>query len=648
MKSVKKYGVSIWNSVPALLEMALEYLGEDNSSNLASLRLIMLSGDWIPLPLVQKVKKFCPQAKLVGLGGATEASIWSNYFEIEKLDQNWTSIPYGYPLSNQYFRILDKKLRDVPAWVIGDLYIGGAGLAKSYLNDNKKTDESFIFHPKTGDRLYRTGDIGRYINHDTIEFCGREDSQIKIRGFRVELGEIENTICEIEGIDGAVVTVNGESDNEKTLQAFLKCRSQNACDEAIIRANLVRKLPNYMIPAGITFVDSIPLSANGKVDRKALKTRNTNNKNDAKAVYVKPETHGQNVLSSIWKELLHIKVIGIDDDFFGAGGNSLLAVMLFSRIRETFGNKLPLSSLFSNNTIRSQAKLLEQQNSSEQHSNLETLREGKGETILILFHPVGGDILCYRELVTYLPDDFTIVGVRSLESADPQSSKSSLEEITASYVRQINQRYPGTELSLAGWSMGGVIAYEAAQQLMKNGSPVSAVIMIDSWTGCKDREKVLTKAEMARSFFVDICMNQNAKQLLESTTYGKDFEYFVKLHQIMLDHNYIDSSVECEQLYKLYGIYRENMKTLERYTPSPLDCNIVIFTANRVASEEFTNLQRFNEKIYKYLQNTSSTNSLDGDHFSIMQGENIRSIAKTIRENIISGNRILFTKPKLY
>ena len=213
--------VTVWNSVPALMQMLVEYASGRTEVLPQSLRLVLLSGDWIPLGLPDQIKALVEGVQVISLGGATEASIWSNLYPIEEVDPEWKSIPYGRPMVNQRFYVLNEFMEDCPDWVPGQLYIGGAGLAKGYWRDEEKTKDSFIVHPRTGEWLYRTGDLGRYLPDGNIEFFGREDFQIKIRGYRIELGEIEATLKQHPGVHDSVVKALGDPRGDKRLVAYV-------------------------------------------------------------------------------------------------------------------------------------------------------------------------------------------------------------------------------------------------------------------------------------------------------------------------------------------------------------------------------------------------------------------------------------------
>ena len=228
-----RHRVTLWNTVPALMQMLVDYFGPDDQATRSrafvpsSLRLVMMSGDWIPVTLPDRIKSLWDDIEVYSLGGATEASIWSIYYPIDKVEPTWVSIPYGKPLTNQSFHVLDHHLTPCPTWVPGDLYIGGIGLALGYWKDEAKSNERFIIHPESGERLYKTGDLGRYLPDGNIEFLGREDFQVKIRGHRIELGEIESTLLQHSGIKEAVVDAVGDPKGSRQLVAYVVADGQN-------------------------------------------------------------------------------------------------------------------------------------------------------------------------------------------------------------------------------------------------------------------------------------------------------------------------------------------------------------------------------------------------------------------------------------
>lgn len=267
---VARHRVTIWNTVPALMDLLTDYAEQQAEPVLESLRVVMMSGDWIPVKLPGRIRALGQDMQVISLGGATEASIWSILYPIEQVPREWISIPYGKPMLNQTFHVLNSELAPCPDWVPGELFIGGIGLAKGYWRDPQKTAASFFVHPRTGERLYRTGDLGRYLPDGNIEFMGREDFQVKIQGFRVELGDIEAALEAHTSIRNAVVIAQGPDRGSKRLIAYIVAEHEPAPTPDEMRAWLSGKLPEYMVPGAFVQLEKLPLTANGKVDRREL------------------------------------------------------------------------------------------------------------------------------------------------------------------------------------------------------------------------------------------------------------------------------------------------------------------------------------------------------------------------------------------
>ena len=358
LKLMEQEQVTVWNSVPALMQMLVEYASGRNEVVPQSPRLVLLSGDWIPLDLPDKIKTLVKDVQVISLGGSTEASIWSNLYPIEEVDPDWKSIPYGRPMVNQRFYVLNEFMEDCPDWVTGQLYIGGIGLAKGYWHDEEKTRTSFITHPRTGERLYRTGDLGRHLPDGNIEFLGREDFQVKISGHRIELGEIEITLKQHPGVRDAVVTAAGEPQGNKRLVGYVVPEKEQAPAINDLRSFLREKLPEYMVPSAFVMLDAFPLTPGGKVDRKEL-AQLSEVKHKQERTFVTPGTLTETTMAEIWAQVLNIDRVSVHDNFFQVGGNSLLATKLVFKIREAFKIELPLPRLFESPTVAELSQVID-------------------------------------------------------------------------------------------------------------------------------------------------------------------------------------------------------------------------------------------------------------------------------------------------
>ncbi|MGW2722339.1 amino acid adenylation domain-containing protein [Streptomyces sp. NPDC001492] len=342
----ERAGVTVWNSVPALMELLVEHMTVGGAHSDA-LRLVMLSGDWFPVTLPERIRRVLGTPEIVSLGGATEASIWSILHPVGEVPAHWPSIPYGRPMRNQTFHVLDEALRPRPTGVPGQLHIGGAGLAEGYLRDEAKTAASFVRHPVTGERLYRTGDLGRFLPSGEIEFLGREDFQVKLQGYRIELGEIETALLQHPGVRGAVAVVHGRPQGAKRLIAFV-VPQEGGRVPSDVREFLAAKLPGYMVPETVLGISGLPLTANGKVDRKALVVPD---ELDEPTVYEAPATEVEKVVAAVWKSMLKVERVGRRDHFFELGGDSLTAMRTVVRLRKALDVDIPIRVIFDNPTL---------------------------------------------------------------------------------------------------------------------------------------------------------------------------------------------------------------------------------------------------------------------------------------------------------
>ena len=335
---IEIYGITIWNSAPALLDMFL-IMGENN--HFGKLRLALVSGDWIPLYLPEKwYKVTSANSQFVALGGATEGGIWSNYYCVSKVDRLWNSIPYGQALPKQKYRITDENFVECGVDIPGELQIGGGSLAKGYINDEELTMKKFITDVK-GERWYRTGDRGRRWADGTIEFLGRMDTQVKIRGHRIELGEIESVLKNISRIKEAVVVAQGDKYHKELVAFYLG----EYIAESEIEDYLKIHLPEYSIPNSINRLENFPLNANGKVDRRRLAEYQKTDSVEIMSDKV------LNIVLMIWEELLKNKVADLDENLFKIGADSLLAARFVAAINARCGIEVRMKEVFMNPSI---------------------------------------------------------------------------------------------------------------------------------------------------------------------------------------------------------------------------------------------------------------------------------------------------------
>jgi amino acid adenylation domain-containing protein len=336
-------------SIPSLYALLLR---QAEPRQLVGLRTVILAGEPCPSELVACHGELLPRVSLFNEYGPTEGTVWSTVYDC-RFQGLVTSVPIGRPIANTQIYILDDHQRPVPAGIAGELHIGGDGVARGYLDYSELTAEKFIpdpFSEKPGVRLYKTGDLGRYLPDGNIEFLGRIDNQVKIRGFRIELGEIESVLRQHPMVGEVVVLAREDNPGEKRLAAYVVAAPDSTPSANELRSVLQEKLPDYMVPSVFMFLDSLPLTPNGKVDRKALPAPDQSRPELAET-YTAPRTRVEQLLAQIWSDVLKLDKVGIHDNFFELGGHSLLATQVMSRIRDAFQMDIPLRTLFDKPTV---------------------------------------------------------------------------------------------------------------------------------------------------------------------------------------------------------------------------------------------------------------------------------------------------------
>ena len=356
VKILMEEPITFWDSAPAALQQLVPWLPADPQPS-AALRLAFNSGDWIPVTLPDRLRHTFPNAEFVSLGGATEATIWSNFFPVGEVAPHWVSIPYGRPIENARYHVLDAGLNPCPVGLPGDLYIAGGCLSDGYASAPDLTAQKYIPNPFGEGRLYRTGDRARYLPDGNLEFLGRVDTQVKVRGFRIELGEIESVLMAHPEVREAVVLARENTPGDQRLVAYF-IPDGEAPAPLELRRFVQAKLPEYMVPWVFVPLEAWPLAATGKLDRKALPPPEQALKAMADAP-VLPRNALERTIAEIWKKALGLTEVGVHDNFFDLGGHSLLMAQVHDRLKETLGRDLSMVDLFRFPQVAALAKYLE-------------------------------------------------------------------------------------------------------------------------------------------------------------------------------------------------------------------------------------------------------------------------------------------------
>lgn len=474
------YNVTFWDSVPTTLDYLVRNLEQERKGyRCNSLKTVFMSGDWIPVSLPGRLKKFFPQTQVVSLGGATEATVWSNFFIVDEVDSKWKSIPYGRPIDNNFFYILDEDLKPVANGEVGDLYIGGVGVARGYANDPGKTEAAFMtdpFNQDMGGRMYRTGDLGRMMPDHNMEFLGRKDNQVKINGFRVELGEIESVLNSSEEVYNAIVLARDSASGGKRLAAYVVPKGK--FDKESLESFLKTKLPEYMVPSIWMQLESMPLNSNGKIDRNALPA--PNDISGEKRNYLAPESETERILAAIWKDCMAITEFGVDDNFFALGGHSLMAVQILSKIEKQIGKKMPLALFFKYPNIKSLAAFIDHENQEIVFKSLVAIKPSGSKPPLYIIHGEGLNVLNFSGLAEHMDEERPIFGLQARALNGKDAIEDSIQEIAAFYLSEILLHNPDGPYLIAGYSFGGYVAVEIEKQMQALGKKIQMLIMLDT------------------------------------------------------------------------------------------------------------------------------------------------------------------------
>jgi amino acid adenylation domain-containing protein len=455
---------------------------------------LLFGGEVCDATAVGRVIDAAPPGRLIHVYGPTEATTFATWFEVprrsettpapdtvEPTPRTRSGVPIGRPIANTRCYVLDSALQPVPVGVTGELYLGGPGLARGYLNRPELTAERFVANPfGQGERLYRTGDLVCYLPDGNLDYVARLDEQIKIRGFRIEPQEVEAVLCREPGVSRCSVVSREDLPGGKRLVAYVVQKDGASQPSARkLRARLGLHLPAYMLPSAFVFVDTLPLTANGKLDRGALPPPSMYHE---EASFVGPEAADEieRQVRQIWESLLDVRPIGLDADFFELGGHSLLAIRLLSAIEKQFGRTMDLSMMFKAPTIQEQATLLRSGDSESLPTCTVAVQALGDRPPLFFVSGFGGAILPYKALSKALGNRQPLYVLDSNAIVASGEARLTLEEIAARMIIDLRKIKPSGPYNLAGYSLGGYIVYEIAQQLNRAGQPVGLLALLDS------------------------------------------------------------------------------------------------------------------------------------------------------------------------
>ena len=485
-----QYGVTTTHFVPSMLAAFVASLDSDNVSSCRTLKRVFCSGEALPTELCREWERLTG-APLHNLYGPTEAAVDVSWYpasgpELAAVTGN--SVPIGWPVWNTGLRILDAAMRPVPPGVAGDLYLTGIQLAQGYMGRPDLTASRFIADPfAPGERMYRTGDVARWLDNGAVEYLGRSDDQLKIRGQRIELGEIDRVMAALPDVAQAVChacvfnQAAATGGDARQLVGYLVSESGQPLDVAALKARLSEQLPPHMVPVVLIQLESFPLSANGKLDRKALPLPSLSSERSGRP----PQSATEMAVAAAFSQLLGCEVNDIEADFFALGGHSLLAMRLAAQLSRELARQVTPGQVMVASTVGKLSALLASDLSDEQAQRLGfdallPLRESDGPT-LFCFHPASGFAWQFSVLARYLSPRWSITGIQSPRPTGPMASAANLDEVCEHHLRTLLAQQPYGPYYLFGYSLGGTLAQGIAARLRQRGEEVAFLGLLDTW-----------------------------------------------------------------------------------------------------------------------------------------------------------------------
>jgi amino acid adenylation domain-containing protein len=582
-KIIKEEGVNILWLTCALFNLMIDTMPE----SLLGVKQLITGGETLSVAHIRRGLALLPETQIINGYGPSECTVFTCCYPISKqLDENLASIPIGKPIGDRKVYLLDRNLQPVPVGVSGEIHVGGASVARGYLNQLALTREKFISNPfLAGDTLYKTGDLARYLPDGNIEYIGRIDNQVKIRGFRIELGEIEAVIGQNEDVQSACVIVREDNPGDKRLIAYIVPKPGVTITSGDFRQFLTHKLPGYMVPSAFVMLEFLPLTANGKIDRRALKAPINTSDSDR---FIEARSQLELSLVQIWSKVLKIDKIGVRDNFFDLGGHSLLAPYLTTQIKEQFGKEIALTALFQNPTIEQLATIIQTDSDNSSESCLVPIQPNGSKPPFFCVPGAGGRPFYFYHLGRYLGKDQPFYSFEN-DLYQQLGEITQIEAIASIYIQAMQDLQPQGPYFLGGHSYGGNVVFEMAQQLVKQGEKVALLAIIDSSAPTyKDKQMLLDYinwdharwlAEVSKGIEVYLDKTVDISyENLQSLTVEEQLKYVLNFFKMA---NMLPPNAKTTQLENIVQAYKTSCLCLVDYLPKQIyPSKITILRAN--------------------------------------------------------------------
>jgi thioesterase domain-containing protein/acyl carrier protein len=617
---------------------------DTNVTNIGAVKQLLTGGDALSPSLLEKALEQIENVSIINCYGPTESTVMACTYQVERSRQT-TSVPIGRPVSNTRLYVLN-AMQPAGIGERGELFIGGHGLGRGYHNRPDLTAERFLpdaYGPQPGGRLYQTGDAARYLNDGLIQFLGRVDDQVKISGFRIEPREIEAVLSNHPGLRAAVVIAKEQTGDQKFLVAYFVPNADGGPSSDELRTYLKERLPEYMVPAAYVPLEELPLTQHGKVDRAALPAPQISLTRTGRE-YVAPQNDLQQQLVDIWEELFKVHPIGITDNFFELGGHSLQMIMLVARVEERLGKRVQMAELFEIPTIEHLADIIGHGRENLLQSLIVPLQPEGNQPPIFGPHASGGNVWCYKEILQYLGANQPFFGIQPRE---PENGMvvyhTEVEAMATDYVQAIRGFQPVGPYWLAGWSMGGVIAYEMARQLKQQGQEIGMLALID--TGVPEaKESEYNWAVLLWIFALDLGF---PREFVDRGTAWVPKPQMVELRNLWSEARklkLVPAEMTLIEFRKLFDIFKIYANTTRRYKPEPYDGRISLF----LPEDDFASI--FNEDWDNANKKSTQTkvtpvegwgrlatggvdvHKIAGNHFSILHEPNVQALGEQLRQ----------------
>ena len=608
VRAIREHHVTLVDFVPSMLAA---FLAEADVATCVSLRQIRVGGEALPPELRERLLARLP-VRLDNMCGPTEVTIDTTRWACAPGPSS-RRVPLGRPIANSRLYVVDRGMRPVPIGVAGELLVGGEGVTRGYLRRPDLTAERFVPDPFVGPpgvRLYRSGDLVRFLPDGALDFLGRLDHQVKIRGIRIELGEVEAALVALPGVREAVVAAREDRAGDLGLVAYVVADVPADALGHSLRDQLRERLPDSLVPAAFVTLDALPRTRSGKVDRKALPVPERPN---AEAIYVAPKTSVEELLAGIWAELLGIERVGANGDFFELGGHSLLAVRVMARIEHVFGVQVPISALFEAPTVERLAAMI-QRGAVPRSTPLVRLHPGGVGRPLFVVHPVGGNVFSYVELAKQLGAKRPVYGLQSVAAGNGHPP--SMEHLAAQYLAAVREVQAEGPWLLAGWSSGAITAYEMARQIESAGGTTSLLTMFDPGSPTDGQIRAIGDTALLIAFARMGNPSEEQRVLIREMMEGLDVETGLdRLLALARATAGLPPELGKPWLRERFELFCRTLQTVESYLPRPYDGRVILFRADASLAPGTTDLTAGWDRLARIEAHLIP----DADHVTLLQ-----------------------------